>query len=61
MKREASSDAWLFSIKESKWSPVSYAPGDVPRVRAYRQDLAAHAYVQVLMCALACEDCKILW
>ncbi len=42
-KREASNDAWLFSIKEGRWSPVTYAPGDVPRVRPLLYNKALHA------------------
>ncbi|CAL8464640.1 g4175 [Coccomyxa elongata] len=40
MKREAANDAWIYSLSKGAWSSVTYAPGDVPRVR-----LAAQAVV----------------
>ncbi len=33
MKREAANDAWVYSVSKGAWSSVTYAPGDVPRVR----------------------------
>lgn len=36
-------------------------PAMCPGYEHTDKTFAAHAYVQVLMCALACEDCKFLW
>lgn len=48
LKREATNEAWLFSEKAGKWTPVKYAGNEQPRVRLVSQAAVVENYLYII-------------